>query len=157
YDLIVLANVDADLLTRDQMALTADFVAERGGGLLMLGGRSLSPDGLTRTPLEELMPVDASDRFSRASSGASSAPIGQNKVGLTAEGHQHPIMQLAGSIEENDKQWSAMPALASSSPLGGAKPGASVLALTNGPGGRIHPLVAVQRYGHGRTMVFGGE
>jgi hypothetical protein len=103
------------------------------------------------------MPVDAWDRFSRASSAATSTPIGQNKVGLTPEGQQHPIMQLAGSIEETEKQWSAMPALASSSPLGSAKPGASVLALTNGPGGRIHPLVAVQRYGHGRTMVFGGE
>jgi uncharacterized membrane protein len=157
YDVIILANVEADLLTQDEMALTADFVAERGGGLLMLGGRSLSPDGLTRTPLEELMPVDASDRFSRASSGTTSAAIGQNKVGLTAEGQQHPIMQLAGSIEETDKQWAAMPALATSSALGSAKPGASVLALTNGAGGRLRPLVAVQRYGHGRTMVFGGE
>jgi uncharacterized membrane protein len=157
YDVIVLANVEADLLSQASMALTADFVAERGGGLMMLGGRSLSPDGLTRTPLEELMPVDASDRFSRASSGATTSAIGPNKVALTADGQQHPIMQLAGSNEETDKQWAAMPALASSSPLGGAKPGASVLALTNGPGGRIRPLVAVQRYGHGRSMVFGGE
>jgi hypothetical protein len=125
--------------------------------LLMLGGRSLSPDGLTRTPLEELMPVDASDRFSRASSGTSATAIGPNKVALTADGERHPIMQLAVSPEETDKQWAAMPALASSSALGGAKPGASVLALTNGPGGRIRPLIAVQRYGHGRTMVFGGE
>lgn len=157
YDVIVLANVEADLLTKDEMALIADFVAERGGGLLMLGGRSLSPDGLTKTPLEELMPVDASDRFSRASSGTTTVAIGQNKVGLTPEGEQHPMMQLAGSLEENAKAWAAMPALATSSALGGAKPGASVLALTNGPGGRIRPLVAVQRYGHGRTMVFGGE
>jgi uncharacterized membrane protein len=157
YDVVILANVEADLLTNEEMALTADFVAERGGGLLMLGGRSLSPDGLTRTPLEELMPVDASDRFSRASSATTTANIPPNKVALTPEGLQHPLMQLASSNDETDKAWGAMPALASSSPLGGAKPGASVLALTNGPGGRIRPLIATQRYGHGRTMVFGGE
>jgi uncharacterized membrane protein len=157
YDVVILANVEADLLTQDEMALTADFVAERGGGLLMLGGRSLAPDGLTRTPLEELMPVDASDRFSRASSSTTSAAIALNKVGLTPEGQQHPIMQLAGSVDENDKAWGNIPPLATSSALGSAKPGASVLALTNGPGGRIRPLIAVQRYGHGRTMVFGGE
>ena len=67
YDLIILANVEGGLLTRDQLALTSDFVSERGGGLLMLGGRSLAPDGLSRTPLEELMPVEASDRIGRAS------------------------------------------------------------------------------------------
>jgi hypothetical protein len=50
-----------------------------------------------------------------------------------------------------------MPALAASAPLGGARPGASVLALTAVPGGGIHPVVAVQRYGHGRSMVFAGE
>jgi hypothetical protein len=50
-----------------------------------------------------------------------------------------------------------VPPLGASTALGDAKPGASVLAITNGPGGRSRPLVAVQRYGHGRTMVFAGE
>jgi hypothetical protein len=41
--------------------------------------------------------------------------------------------------------------------VGGARPGAQVLALTASPGGQGHPLIAVQRYGQGRTMVFAGE
>ena len=54
---IALANVGADLLGAAEIELVRDFVAERGGGLLMLGSRTLSPAGLSATPLEELMPV----------------------------------------------------------------------------------------------------
>jgi hypothetical protein len=41
-------------------------------------------------------------------------------------------------------------------PLGGPRPGASILAVTAAPSG-IAPVVAVQRYGAGRSMVFAGE
>ena len=53
--------------------------------------------------------------------------------------------------------WAALPSLAASAPLGGPKPGATVLAVTTAPAGTVHPLVAVQRYGRGRSMVFAGE
>ena len=53
--------------------------------------------------------------------------------------------------------WSALPALAASAPLGGPRPGATVLAVTTAPGGGVYPVVAVQRYGQGRSMVFAGE
>ena len=66
-------------------------------------------------------------------------------------------MQLGATLDEARKEWSIVPPLGASTALGEAKPGASVLAITNGPGGRSRPLVAVQRYGHGRTMVFAGE
>ena len=46
YDAIVLANVGADLLGPTELELVRDFVAERGGGLLMLGARTLAPAGL---------------------------------------------------------------------------------------------------------------
>ena len=37
-------------------AMAADFVVERGGGLLVLGGRSFAQRGLIGTPLEEVLP-----------------------------------------------------------------------------------------------------
>src|SRR5207237_8420610 len=55
------------------------------------------------------------------------------------------------------KEWAALPALAASAPLGNPRPGATILAVTTAPGGGVHPLVAVQRYGQGRSMVFAGE
>jgi hypothetical protein len=50
-----------------------------------------------------------------------------------------------------------VPALAAVSPLGSPRPGATVLAVTGGPGGAARALVAVQRFGEGRSMVFTGE
>src|SRR5262249_2992363 len=76
---------------------------------------------------------------------------------LTADGETHPIMRLASSASENHRLWAALPALAASAPLGAPRAGASVLALTTAPGGGVFPVVAVQRYGRGRSMVFAGE
>ena len=80
-----------------------------------------------------------------------------NRVTLTPEGEAHPIMRLGATPAETRKEWAALPALAASAPLGGPRPGATVLAVTTAPGGGVHPVVAVQRYGQGRSMVFAGE
>jgi hypothetical protein len=60
-------------------------------------------------------------------------------------------------MEETRRHWDEAPPLAATAPLGGPRPGASVLAATNGPGGSPRALVAVHRFGEGRVMVFTGE
>jgi hypothetical protein len=82
---------------------------------------------------------------------------GTNRLTLTETGSTHPIMQLAPGAEETRKKWDSMPALASTAPLGGPRPGAAVLAVTAGAGGSPRALIAVQRYGEGRSLVFTGE
>jgi uncharacterized membrane protein len=159
YDALVIANVEGDFLTRTQLAVAADYVAERGGGLLVLGGRSFASRGLIGTPLEEVLPVELSDRRSgimRAAPDVRDSGV-RNKLVVTPEGENHPIMRVAGSREDSLKQWAALPALAASAPLGGPRRGAAVLAVTEAPGGAVFPVVAVQRYGQGRSMVFAGE
>jgi hypothetical protein len=66
-------------------------------------------------------------------------------------------MRLGTSPEETRKLWASRPALAASAPLGGPRPGASILAMTSPASGGLSPLIAVQRYGRGRSMIFGGE
>jgi hypothetical protein len=66
-------------------------------------------------------------------------------------------MQLGAAADETRKRWEAAPALASIAPLGDPRPAASVLAVTTGAGGAASALVAVQRYGDGRSMIFAGE
>jgi hypothetical protein len=66
-------------------------------------------------------------------------------------------MQLAAGADDTRKRWEAVPALAAVTPLGRPRPGASVLAVTSGPGGTPRALVAVQRFGEGRSMIFAGE
>jgi uncharacterized membrane protein len=158
YDAVVLANVEAEQLTRAQLAATRDFVGRRGGGVLVLGAQSFLRRGLVETPVEEALPLDLTDR-GRGVLPASSLPDarGMNRVSLTRAGEAHPIMQLGATVEETRKRWGAAPALASVAPLGGPRPGASVLAATAGPGGSARALVAVQRFGDGRSMLFTGE
>ena len=159
YDALVIANVEGDFFSRAQLGLAADFVAERGGGLLVMGGRSFAQRGLSGTPLEEVLPVELNDRrggLVRTSRDADALAT-HNKVTLTSEGETHPIMRIGGSADETRKMWSVLPALAASAPLGGPRPGATVLAVTTAAGGGVYPVVAVQRYGQGRSMIFAGE
>ena len=62
YDAVIFGNIEADFFTREQLALTSQFVAERGGGLLVLGARSFDRQGLAGTALEQALPVDLTDR-----------------------------------------------------------------------------------------------
>jgi uncharacterized membrane protein len=157
YDAVVISNIESNFFTRAQLTMLADFVSERGGGLLVTGGRSFAQRGLVGTPIEAVLPVELDDRrggFSRASlRGAASA----NGLAVTADGETHPIMRLGASGEETRRKWAALPALAATAPLGSPRPGAVVLAVATAAGGAAFPLVAVQRYGQGRSMVFGGE
>ena len=155
YDAVVLANVEASQLTRAELETTRAFVAERGGGLLVLGARSFAKRGLVETPLEEVLPLQLSGRGDAVLPAASLR--GMNRVGLSPAGETHPVMQLGSALEETRRRWDAAPALASISPLGGPRPGATVLAVTGGSGGAARALVAVQRYGEGRSMIFTGE
>lgn len=155
YDVVLLANVDPDLLTGAQLALLRAFVNERGGGLLVLGAREFQRQGLRGTPLEDVLPLELADTTGGVLQ-ASLAP-GRNRVALTPAGEEHPVMQLAATPDDNVKRWAAIPALASVSALGGPRAGATVLAVTGGPGGSPRALVAVQRFGEGRSMIFTGE
>ena len=161
YDAIVVANLESDFFTRAQLSMMADFVSERGGGLLVMGGRSFSQRGLSGTALEDVLPVEMNDRrgglVRAAFAPDDPARPEYNKVTPTAEGETHPIMRLGATPADTRKGWAALPALASSAPLGGPRPGATVLAVATAPGGGLHPVVAVQRYGQGRSMVFAGE
>ncbi len=158
YDGIIFGNVEADFFTRGQLELTAEFVAARGGGLLVLGARSFDRQGLAGTPLDEVLPVDLTDRrgtVARASAGAAGVP--PHTPALTPDGGAHPATRLAASVDESRRRWSQLPPLASVAPVGGPRPGAQILAVAMGGGGPVQPLIAAQRYGQGRSMVFAGE
>jgi uncharacterized membrane protein len=159
YDALVIANVEAEYFTRPQIAMAAEFVSERGGGLLVMGGQSFAQRGLIGSALEEILPVELNDRragVARATLSASDL-ASHNRIALTPDGETHPIMRLGPSPDESRKRWAALPALAASAALGGPRPGAKILATTTAPGGGVFPVVAVQRYGRGRSMIFAGE
>lgn len=155
YDAVVFGNVEASFFTREQLDATAGFVSARGGGLLVLGGRSFDREGLAGTPLDEVLPVDMSDRrttVARASGDTTAASAAQ----LTGDGAAHPATRIGTSADDARRRWASLPPLASVALVGGPRAGAQVL-VTTGGANEARPLVAVQRYGQGRAMVFAGE
>jgi hypothetical protein len=159
YDTVIIGNVEGDFFGRTQMEMLADFVSTRGGGLLLMGGRSFLQRGIAGSPLEEALPVELNDRRGGAPGHVSDGEGGPalNAVTVTAAGALNPIMRVAATPEESRKQWASLPPLASVSPVGGPRPGATVLAMTQSSNGAPVPLIAIQRYGRGRSMVFSGE
>jgi uncharacterized membrane protein len=158
YDGIIFGNIEADFFTREQLELTNEFVASRGGGLLVLGARSFDRQGLAGTALEQALPIDLTDRNSTLTlASAQMAIVNPNTPALTMDGASHPATRLGITPEDNRAKWAALPALASVAHVGGTRPGAQVLAVALTAGGTPQPLIAAQRYGQGRSIVFAGE
>ena len=156
YDAVMLANLDVRVLPRERLEWLRDFVSVRGGGLLMLGARSFDAQALAGTPIEELLPLRPAESNGImpvvATSGAQAG-----RVRVTLDGLRHPMMRIAATDEEASRRWAQLPALAGHVRLGAPRPGASVLAVADGAGGALEPVVASQRFGAGRTLVFAGE
>jgi uncharacterized membrane protein len=161
YDAIIFGNIEAEFFSREQLDMTQQFVAVRGGGLLVLGARSFERQGLAGTPLADVLPVDLTDRRGPQSDVSLTGTRGDtpsaNAAALTADGLMHPATRLAVTVDESRKRWAALPPLASVALVGGPRPGAQVLAVTSSGGGPAQTLVAAQRYGQGRSLVFAGE
>lgn len=59
YDSIIFENIPAGSVSLSQMEIIKDFVKNKGGGFIMLGGdKSFGAGGYYDTPLEEILPVD---------------------------------------------------------------------------------------------------
>jgi len=155
YDAIIFGSIEAAFFTTREMQNTAAFVSQRGGGFLMLGGvPAFAEGGYQGTPIEPILPVELG-HVNEADPSARGGYRDRFRLQLTAEGYRSPILQLSTDERENRELWDKLPELEGYNPLGKAKPGATVLA--------VHPLsqrdnpriiLAHQRYGRGRTMVF---
>jgi uncharacterized membrane protein len=150
YKAIILGSVEASYFTFDQLRMISDFVGQRGGGFLMLGGKSsFGQGGYANTPIEDLLPLYIN------SPGAKAAFEDlEFKVRLTSYGFIHPVTRLSPSEEENRKRWEAAPKLMGFNPTAGPKPGATVLAQSSAPDSRVQSaaILAFQRFGRGKSM-----
>jgi hypothetical protein len=91
YRAVVLGSVEASAFTPEQLRMLADFVSERGGGLLMLGGRrAFAEGGYAGTALADALPV-----VLEADGDAADAPPTELAVRLTPAGAAHAPLQLA--------------------------------------------------------------
>lgn len=150
YRGLVVGSVEASFFTHDQLQMIEEYVGQRGGGLLVLGGRNaLERGGYVGTPLESLLPVVLPG-------GAESTPdafFAELQVTPTRAGAAHPATQIAGDPEESARRWSELPPVSAVNRIAEVKPGG--VTLLEGRSETLdEPLVvlAYQRYGRGRAL-----
>ncbi len=149
YDGLILGSVEASFFTTDQLRMIADFVSERGGGLLALGGRNaFAEGGYAGTAVEEVLPIVLEEpAFDRR------AAYTEVLVSPTPAGRSHPAAQLRTDQETPDSLWQAMPALSTLNRIVRVKPGATAL-LTGTSETEQRVVLAHQRYGRGKALAF---
>jgi uncharacterized membrane protein len=153
YKGLILGSVEASFFTYDQLRLISDFVSQRGGGLVMIGGKnSFSQGGYGNTPLEDALPVIL--RTGRQGAPVSSYRDTEYKAVLTDYGQQHPATRLSMDGQDNTKRWESAPPLVGINPTDGLKPGATVLleSSVREAGGQHLAVLAFQRFGRGKSM-----
>ena len=147
YDGIIIGSVEAGYFTPRQQELLREYVDQRGGGLLFLGGRfALSNGGWGVSNLNELLPTFLPSGTSTFHRDAAFAQ-------LTAAGADSAVMRLVDDPAKNVERWKKLPYLMDYQDAGNPKPGATVLADLTTAGRAKMPLLITQTYGRGRTAI----
>lgn len=153
YKAIILGSIEASFFSFDQLRIISDFVSQRGGGFLMLGGRnSFGQGGYINTPLEDVLPLDLGQSVDTIQEFQDL----ECKIRLTSYGAQHPICRISLQEDLNRQRWDAAPNLVGFNPTLGPKPGATVLARGRMPENEEQDpiILAFQRFGRGKSVAF---
>ncbi len=149
YRGLILGSAEASFFTHDQLQMIADFVSERGGGLLMLGGgSSFAEGGWEGTPVEEVMPV-----VMQPPAGGREGYFDEVKVVPTPAGLAHAAVQLDRDGPAVVQRWDSLPPVTTVNPIVGVRPGATTLLVGKSrqqPSDQI--VLAFQRYGRGKSI-----
>jgi uncharacterized membrane protein len=145
YHAVIIDKLEAEFFSPAQAQLLQKFVAERGGGLLMLGGMESFQQGhYQRTPIGELLPVHL-DREESA------VPPGPVRLQLSREGWLQPWARLRDNESDEKTRLASMPAFEVFNTVHDLKPAASVIASAVDAAGKEYPALAIQHFGRGRT------
>ncbi|WP_146389812.1 glutamine amidotransferase [Allorhodopirellula solitaria] len=145
YHGVILDDIDPEFFSPDQLLLLRQFVATRGGGLLMLGGQEMFADKrFADTPLGELAPFYSAAGATRGRSGAF-------QLEFTREGMLQPWIRLRDNEAAERNRIAEMPSFTTLNSIGDAKPGASTLATVQTDDGQTSPALVAHRFGKGRS------
>lgn len=146
FDVIILGDVDITQINPQSLTHIRDFVSEKGGGLILIGGERHNPRQFSGTPLETLCPVPLD---------GIEPPTPQELAGdgflmrPTPEGRIQAFLQLNEATATEDL-WGSLPRMHWSWQVIRTKPGAITLTTQGGAGGR--PVLVWQRYGAGQVL-----
>ena len=162
YDVVVLGDVDPE--TRGDNKMTenlknlAEFVQERGGGLLMIAGERFAPKAYKNSPLKDVLPIDVTG--APADNDNDEGILDVYRAELSNIGKMHPIFRFVPDEKENEDLWGKFKEFFWYADGYVPKRTAEVLAVhptargADRKGGK-HPLALQMFAGAGRSMFFG--
>lgn len=146
YQGLVIGSIEAARFSEDEQAMIRDFVAERGGGLLMLAGpNGLGAGGWGNSLLADALPA----RLGKDDGALRREPV---PVALTPRGRRAPMLSLDPSRDDSERRWRELPEIADFQAIGPLRPGAVTLLEAN-TGSRALPLLVTQSYGRGQSYL----
>ena len=105
YRALILGSIEASHFSHEQLRMISDFVSERGGSLLMLGGRhAFAEGGYAGTPVADALPVTLDARFAR-----DTAFFDTLSIQLTRAGAAQPALRIAESPAASQERWRELP------------------------------------------------
>ncbi len=146
YDVIIHSDIRITSFSAEQLENIDALVEQHGGGFVMIGGNSaFGKGGYHRTILDRIIPV--------AMANSDDAEVRPIQLSVPRLAWTHPLVAFSGDRTETESIWTAkFPTLYGMNRVERAKPGASVLAEADGPGGNV--LIAAQQIGKGRSLAF---
>jgi len=165
YDCLVAFDPNWQELSQSQVELLEKWVAEQGGGLIVVGGavHTCRSDGWTQNPnlavIRNLYPVEF---FGSASFAGTTAMFTSREpwpLDFTREGLEAEFLWPADSATASREAWGEFRGVYSCCPVRGPKPGATVFARYSDPdavqGGSAPVYLAGQFYGAGFVFYLG--
>jgi uncharacterized membrane protein len=152
YDVVILGDVNPGFLSSAATDHLAQFVREKGGGLIMISGPLYTPTAFQGTALESVIPVELSSLVIPASEQTWERAF---QVVPTDLGFQSSALQLGDSPEETQEIWRKLPPLYWYLPVAKLKPSARVLAehsTESTTDGRRLPLIVLAYGGAGKVL-----
>ncbi|WP_422926056.1 VWA domain-containing protein [Singulisphaera sp. PoT] len=152
YDVILMGDADSSFLSASQMQNIADFVTEKGGGILFVAGENFDPLSYKGTPLEFLLPIELGDARNPSAVGNAIAAF---RPELTVEGRSSPIFRFGDDEASSAQIWQGLPELFWHLEAPRKKPAAIVLAehpTQMGSDGKL-PIFLYQFVGSGKSML----
>jgi hypothetical protein len=154
-DVLMLDDLPRELISERFAELVKEYVADLGGGLVVLAGPRFGPRDLYQTPLADMLPVIV-DPQGQVRTGAEHAEF---RPRLTSQAARYSFMQLDLDPAANQRAWDNLGRLPWYQPVAMVHPQAEVLA--EHPTDRCvdgktpQPLIAVRKYGKGEVVYLG--
>jgi uncharacterized membrane protein len=155
YNVIVLGDVAANYLSKEQLEWIKEFVANRGG-LVVIAGRQHMPAEYTNTPLSEVLPVEFVSVKAKLPTDDRSPEYPPT---LTDVGQRTEMLALGETADENEKIWKELPGFYGFYPVTKLRPGAQALIVNPRAklDGEPMPVFATQYYGKGQVLFAGTD